>query len=198
MMRSINILSWNYRGISSRETYIRLRQLLRKHNPTIFCLVETRADSARLNRFRSKLSQVWDWAAILDEGMSGGIIVLWKRNIGQVIQMVVSWPCILSSLLILTLIILFLSSIILIDFAIRFFLWQELNRIAALNLPWLILCDFNCILSQEENSGGLNSIDAEIQNTETTISSLEYIDSHVSDVFAELSDLYSKLSNLQR
>lgn len=49
-------VSWNCRGVSGRDTVARIKYLMRKLNPVIFCLVETRADDARLEKFCSKIN----------------------------------------------------------------------------------------------------------------------------------------------
>lgn len=80
MIRTFNILCWNCRGISSGDTSTRLKRLIKKYSPTI----------AYLDHFCSKITHLWDWAAILAEGMSGGIIVLWRKDIGRVTPLAVT------------------------------------------------------------------------------------------------------------
>lgn len=83
-MTVLNILCGNYSGISARETSTRILNLIRKHKPSLVCPIGTKANNVRLNCFCSNIFMSWDWAAILAEGFSGGIITLWNRNIGYV------------------------------------------------------------------------------------------------------------------
>lgn len=49
------LVSWNCGGISGRDTVSHIKHLMRKLNLIVFCLVETRADDARLEKFVPKL-----------------------------------------------------------------------------------------------------------------------------------------------
>lgn len=81
------IVCWNCRGVSSQDTTSRIFHLMKKIKPIIFYLVETRADDDRINRFYSKLGKKWNWVFIIAEGLSGGIIVIWNKNISYVTPM---------------------------------------------------------------------------------------------------------------
>lgn len=155
-MRSINILSCNCRGITAGNTLIRIRRLIKKHNLSIACFVETRADSDRLDLFCSKFSRTWEWASILAEGFSGGIIVIWKKSLGQVTPLAVSRRA-LHLIISPTPSSNHIISIIYNSHLIhnQRFLWQELDKIADLNFLWFLVGDFNCILSREEHRGGM-------------------------------------------
>lgn len=75
------IICWNCQGVSSRYTTSRIFYLLKKFNPIMICLVETRVNDDRLQRFCSKLKSQWRWVEILAEGYSGGIITIWNYKI---------------------------------------------------------------------------------------------------------------------
>lgn len=53
-------------------------------SPSIFCLVETKANPTRTLSFCKLFNMNWDWASVTMTGYSGGIIILWKREIGLV------------------------------------------------------------------------------------------------------------------
>lgn len=71
-MHKANIICWNYRRISSKDTSTRVLHLIQKNRPMIICLVETRANSKRVDRFSVKTPRNWDWAALLADGFSWG------------------------------------------------------------------------------------------------------------------------------
>ncbi|XP_039146778.1 uncharacterized protein LOC120283989 [Dioscorea cayenensis subsp. rotundata] len=131
---------------------------MKQLNPFIFCLVETRADNSRLDIFCSKLGQKWAWAAIAADGFSGGLIVIWQKQLGKVsplarsryvLHLVVtnvkneSW--ILSTV--------YNSN----HYQVQTTVWYELSGIASLNLPWILIGDFNTIASLDEFQGGSRS-----------------------------------------
>lgn len=82
------IICWNCRGVSSRDATSRIFYLMKKFNLIMLCLVETRANDNRLQRFCSKLKSQWKWAAILAEGYFGGIITIWNCKIGYVTPLI--------------------------------------------------------------------------------------------------------------
>lgn len=83
-MDSIKLICWKCRGVSGSDTTSQIKQMMRKSKPHIICLVETRANENRLNRFVSTIDHKWGWAAIEANGYSGGIIAIWQRQIGLV------------------------------------------------------------------------------------------------------------------
>ncbi|XP_039145509.1 uncharacterized protein LOC120282722 [Dioscorea cayenensis subsp. rotundata] len=151
------MVCWNCRGVSSPDTTSRILYLLKKLKPAIFCLVETRANDNRLQRFCSKIKDPWKWVAVLAEGFSGGIIIIWNKNIGVVTPLV-------SSRYALHLVVTASNSNSWILSTIynsnvihnQRLLWKELSGMNSLNLPWVIMGDFNSIISKEEHRGGSN------------------------------------------
>lgn len=89
-MNIANIICWNCRGISARDTSSQVFRFIRTFKPMLVCLVETRANSDRVDRFCKRIPRSCDCAAILVDGFSGGIMVLWNKSIGQVTLVVVS------------------------------------------------------------------------------------------------------------
>lgn len=73
-------------GVSSQDTTSKIFHLM-KFKPIIFCLVETRGDDDKINKFYSKHRKKWNWVTIIVDGFSGGIIVIWNKNIGCVTPM---------------------------------------------------------------------------------------------------------------
>lgn len=150
------IMCWNCRGVSGCDTISRIRRLLVKHKPLLCCLVETRADEVRLRRFCAKLGKEWEWAAVAANGYSGGIIVLWKRQVGCVTPMAISRFA-------LHLVISdnsnsdWFVSVIYNDSRVsgQRRLWHELSGLSSLNLAWVIIGDFNSIVHGDEHKGGL-------------------------------------------
>ncbi|KAJ0961508.1 hypothetical protein J5N97_002012 [Dioscorea zingiberensis] len=155
-MDSVKIVSWNCRGTSSPKTVGRIKALMRTLQPDIVCLVETRADEQRTLKFCRRFTKHWQWAAIPAEGMSGGIITLWKQRVGRITpiaQSRFSLHLVLSSEKpkewIVTII--YNSQ----HGNIQKALWKNLSLISMLDLPWILLGDFNAILNTNEHRGGL-------------------------------------------
>lgn len=79
IMEISRLTCWNWKGSSGRYTFSWIFHLIKKFNPSIFGLVETRADDNRLDRFCLKLRNSWCWAAIVADGYSRGILMFWKN-----------------------------------------------------------------------------------------------------------------------
>ncbi|KAJ0965278.1 hypothetical protein J5N97_026416 [Dioscorea zingiberensis] len=152
MMR---VLQWNCRGASGRDTVDRIQWMLNNLDVTILCLVETRADNERISRFCEKFKRKWEWAAIPAMGYSGGIIILWKKNIGKATPIAISRYALH---LILTLddestwIISTVYNNQLV--AVQQSTWEELSKLATIQNPWIINGDFNAIRCNEDRKGG--------------------------------------------
>lgn len=83
-MNSAKILYWNCRGILARETSSRVFRLIRTHNPLLFVLLKPEPALTVLTASVKKISKNWDWAAIMADGLFGGIIMFWNMIIRQV------------------------------------------------------------------------------------------------------------------
>ena len=157
-MNCTNFLCWNCRGVSNFRTVNRVKKLLNRLNLTFICLVETRADEDRTSRFCNKFSKRYDWAAIPARGFSGGIIILWRKGFGKITHVAFSRYALH---LVITsgnprewiLSVVYNSQHIYTQHA----LWKSLSSIALLDLPWLIIGDFNAILLVSEHRGGNSS-----------------------------------------
>lgn len=68
----------------------RVRLMNRNHKPMIMYLIETGVDCDHVFRFCSTFSRGWNWAAIVANGYSGGIITLWRDGLGHVTPIVKS------------------------------------------------------------------------------------------------------------
>ncbi|KAJ0960613.1 hypothetical protein J5N97_001489 [Dioscorea zingiberensis] len=154
-MDLVKILRWNCRGSSGPKTIGRIRTLMHNHNPDIICLVETRADEHRAMVFCKKFSKSWRWAAIPARGMSGGIITLWKQRVGQVTPIATSHYALHLILSFEKLEEWIVTVIYSSDhISLQKTLWHDLSVLATLNLPWILMGDFNTILNPDEHRGG--------------------------------------------
>ena len=152
----MNILMWNYKGALNLDFKRRIFEIAINHNPAIIVITETRVGGDRAERIIADLP--FD-GFILTETTSyaGGLWVLWKKeeaNIDlltateQEIHATVKVRC--SNLT------WFISTIYASPrLAERRLVWSNLLEIAKLhNHPWLMLGDFNEVLSSEDKYGG--------------------------------------------
>ncbi|KAJ0967480.1 hypothetical protein J5N97_024397 [Dioscorea zingiberensis] len=151
----MNIILWNCRGVTGKDTVSRIFNLIKTYNLVLVCLVETRADTQRTRNFCKKFKKQWDWAATPARGYSGGIIILWKKDIEKVTPI-----CFSRHVIHLTIsnnpFKPWIISIVYNGQSLeeQKATWKELDSIANIAGPWMILGDFNAIRTLEEKKGG--------------------------------------------
>ncbi|XP_038988045.1 uncharacterized protein LOC120112546 [Phoenix dactylifera] len=97
----------------------------------------------------------WETYAVDSQGLSGGILVLWRRgvatvdvfhNCSQQVIMIISRPDVAPWVLCGV----YAST----DHRARRVLWQEITNLTAQGIPAVAIGDFNCIQSEDEKRGG--------------------------------------------
>lgn len=154
-MDHLNLMCWNWREISGVNTWNMIKFLIHKHKLQLICFMESRANISRIRRFCYRFSVRWNWAAKEADGFLGGIICIWHIEIGLVTP-------IIKSKFVLHLVISQITRTTWIltivynghHLAIQKLLWVELFGMSQINLPWLVIGDFNAISSFVEHKGG--------------------------------------------
>lgn len=147
------IISWNCRGAGGREFLRTARDLIFTHKPDCLIIVEPRISGRKADNRIKKLQ--FDFSTKMDaEGFSGGIWVLWNASFGSV-------TVVNKSKQIITLLVedhqknaWLLSAVYASPNATsRELLWQYIEKCDGLDeVPWVIIGDFNQVLSTEESS----------------------------------------------
>lgn len=81
---NLKILTWNYRGISNPRLNSRIRDCMARLKLNFLCLVETKANAPIILCFCRQYHRWWDWAAIPFNSLSGRILVLWNKAVGNI------------------------------------------------------------------------------------------------------------------
>ncbi|XP_026383665.1 uncharacterized protein LOC113279176 [Papaver somniferum] len=76
---NMRILSWNVQGFKTASTRNHLSGIIRAQNPDIIFLCETKLSKIKCQPFL-KQYQYPNWDYIEPEGMSGGLVILWKNG----------------------------------------------------------------------------------------------------------------------
>ena len=154
----MKMIAWNYQGAGSITFRNHAYELQRRHRPNILIIIEPRIAKAKaqavINTFPYTHSRHVD-----PTGFSGGIWMLWNESPSFKVEIIthseysihalvkVSSPS-LSFLLTAV----YASS----NFNKRKIFWDYLqNLVAIVSLPWVLLGDFNDMLSDDEKMGGL-------------------------------------------
>lgn len=151
---NISIMSWNIRGASSKHVRRHVRDLIRRHHPTICCIYETHVPFSRVEKFWSSLGYrllfsqeahvhsggIWILTCTMD--ITFTLIDTMRQAITFELRIRHAyWYC--TSI--------YASP----SFANRCSLWDHLMQVrGSLHGPWVLLGDFNEILYSFEVSGG--------------------------------------------
>ena len=86
---NLKIISWNVRGLNSKEKRAQIKNALKIWNGEIICFQETKMEQIG----RAVIRSLWanrfaDWAYQESEGASGGILIMWDRRVVEVLNCV--------------------------------------------------------------------------------------------------------------
>ncbi|XP_072967970.1 uncharacterized protein [Typha angustifolia] len=154
----IKAVVWNYRGARKKEALDRCRVMIKELKMDMLALLETHTSWDEAEQVTRSLGCCWAWFAILAQGKSRGILVLWKKDIGWVDVAAISryathltvtlqtgqtwiWSMVYASN----------------HLDAQKELWEELLSMAMTDTPWILTGDFNAFLSPQEKrcSGGV-------------------------------------------
>ena len=76
----MNILSWNLQGLGNPWTVRALKHFLKVQNPDIGFLMETRLKANEIDGLRLSF-QNFNFFVVDSTGRSGGLILMWKKQI---------------------------------------------------------------------------------------------------------------------
>jgi exonuclease III len=154
-VESMKVMAWNCRGLACAPTVRTLRALIRLHRPDVLFLSETKVIS---NRFWNVLFHLGfsTWLEVPPDGLSGGLFVTWKQGLvlqpiridqNQISCLVTSHPAPCSWMI---------SCVYAPHTSTsRSIFWSELAQLGnSFGGAWLLLGDFNAILSSVEKCGG--------------------------------------------
>ena len=172
----MKILSWNVQGIGNTWTFNALKSLLRRHDPDIIFIIESKLMGCQAERLVDCLN-FENWWAVDRVGMSGGLLLIWKTD---VTLKVLSWSCgHIAALVAGT----GFSPWLLTGFyghpdhSKRLLSWELLHRIKEIAPgPWLCVGDFNEICCNREKVGGNMRSDVSIARFRRAIDDCNLMD----------------------
>lgn len=151
MLVEEKIISWNCIGASSREFVCEMNELMRNFKQKIIVLIEPRVSGEVANRICKKLGRK-KWIRAESWGFSGGIWVLWEEE-------EISLRLLAAKMYFLHMEVVSANKKKLVLIAVyaspkpsgRQFLRSRLEELNV-DLPWVLIGDFNCVLMAEERS----------------------------------------------
>ncbi|XP_060959448.1 uncharacterized protein LOC133030655 [Cannabis sativa] len=166
----MNIISWNARGLSNPRAFRQLRLLISQKKPDVIFIMETKLSVGSISKFRNAF-KFPNGIEVPRIGLSGGLLFLWNSNVNVTIinygrhfvdcyiALLDGPTCHFSG---------FYGSPVV---AQRKFTWELLKKLkdSAPLLPWLVMGDFNEIISHTDKLGGPIKNDSQIDDFRNTI-----------------------------
>lgn len=151
----MKLLSWNCRGAGSSDTIRYIVRMVQDYKPNILFLMETRVPSVQAHRLLRK-THYSHIAAVEARGFAGGLWCLWDTadikirvlsHTAQVLNIAILERDTPSSLISL----IYASP----QGSMREKFYHYVEDMASyVNLPWLLVGDFNQVIRQEDKRGG--------------------------------------------
>ena len=152
----MNVLLWNCRGALNADFKRRIFEMAINHHPSIMVITETRVGGDRAAKIIEDLP--FDGSIVTETiGYAGGLWLLWKTDDVDVMLLSTTEQEIHATVKVRNSDPIWLISAIYARprLSERRILWDNLKVVAQLhNLPWLMLGDFNEVLSSEDKFGG--------------------------------------------
>ncbi|XP_020679250.1 uncharacterized protein LOC110097298 [Dendrobium catenatum] len=150
-----SILIWNCRGAKKKKSSLYLKEVVKDQNVLFIGLLETKLVYIDIKDVELLIGFDWDFSYIPSAGLSGGILVLWRRKLAKFSKIDSSSQFIIGDLDILNkgkwrIATIYGSK----DVYYRRSLWNGLEPYITNDWPMVIGGDFNCLLSKEDKMGG--------------------------------------------
>ncbi|WJZ85876.1 hypothetical protein VitviT2T_005388 [Vitis vinifera] len=174
----MKIISWNVRGLGSRNKRRMIKDFLRSENPDVVMIQETKKE----NCDRRFVGSVWtvrnkDWVALPASGASGGILIIWDSKILSREEVVIGSFSVSVKFSLDGCGPLWISAVYGPNSpSLRKDFWVELFDIYGLTYPlWCVGGDFNVIRRSSEKMGG-SSLTPNMRDFDSFISECELLD----------------------
>ncbi|KAI0503952.1 hypothetical protein KFK09_014899 [Dendrobium nobile] len=145
----------NSRGLKKKEASHYLKECIKDNDLVFVGLSETNISSFDRKDCDKFIGKLWVFYSVSVEGLSGGLMVCWRKDLASFSTLVTSSQAIIGELNIHNKGTWIIASIYGgNDSFRRKSLWNTLEGISNSNLPIIIGGDFNCLSSQKDKLGG--------------------------------------------
>ncbi|XP_020678836.1 uncharacterized protein LOC110096995 [Dendrobium catenatum] len=154
-LKGDEMVTVNSKEARKKEASHYLKECIKKNDLIYAGLSEMKISSFDRKNCEKFIGNIWDYYLIPAEGLSGGLIVFWRKDLASFSVMVNSSQAIVGVFNIFNKGVWLIASIYgSNDLYKRRSLWKNLEDISNSELPIIIGGDFNCILALEDKQGG--------------------------------------------
>ncbi|KAI0488554.1 hypothetical protein KFK09_028390 [Dendrobium nobile] len=150
---------WNYRGARKSKASLYAREFIRENGLLFLGLVETKITAVDKKVISTLVGERWDFCRVPLEGLSGGILVIWRQDLANFSMLEASSQLLIGDLNVINkgtwrIATIYGNK----DVYRRRSLWEGLEHHMTEDFPMIIGGDFNCLLFKEEKKGGRNFV----------------------------------------
>ncbi|KAI0496491.1 hypothetical protein KFK09_022808 [Dendrobium nobile] len=150
-----SLVFWNCRRAKKVEAALYLKEVIKDHKVFFVGLMETKLNSLENYQIMKFLGNNWESFLVPSEGLSGGLMVLWRKDLASFSMVEVSTQMIVGKLEVFKKGIWKVATVYgSINAINKKLLWDSLEKHCLEDLPTVIGGDFNCVLCQDEKRGG--------------------------------------------
>ncbi|XP_077223434.1 uncharacterized protein LOC143857047 [Tasmannia lanceolata] len=158
---------WNVRGLCSLSRREEINSLIMKEETPLFCLLKTKAFPSNIQNYMKDLCDSWNFHTNLNHCNKARIWIIWNPEIVNVniIEDSHQLICSEAEFLITSHKFQFSAIYALNKGTERSVLWETITSLASrINLPWILLGDFNTTRFHDERVGGADPIAQDMED----------------------------------
>lgn len=172
------ITSWNVRRLNGPPTQNKVVNVCRQHNISIFGVLKAKLKLDRVHSFIHRKFRNWDWCSNFEQINGGRILVVWNPSLVECTSLEITPQVIHCNILDKVTSKKFVCSFVYgaNTVAARRELWISLFIMGQnMNDPWIVLGDFNSILSLRDRNDGILPYNSDMDDflTRNTLLGLE-------------------------
>lgn len=175
----LKLAAWNVRGLNDLVRQVEVRNFVASNKISLMVIIETKVKFSSSSVVMKKIRTDWGWAHNYDRAYNGRLWVCWDRCVLAVQILQVDAQLIHMRVDILCDNISFLYSVVYAyNSAAQRESWWNRLRSFDIQLPWILLGDFNTVLVQEVYLQGGEQVGVDTRELQSLTSDLHIADLH--------------------
>lgn len=153
----VRIMCWNIRGLNAPNKQREVKSLCRNEEVGLVGLLETKVKRNKIVDIATKIFEGWQYITNLDAHYNGRVLIGWRPDFYNIVPIIIDAQIVTCEVKYIP-----TQITCIISFVYAFntkeerkTLWTELiTQSNKSGLPWLVVGDFNLVLSSEDRLGG--------------------------------------------